>query len=101
MRTRIGAAAGLTAGATLAMGGVAHAACTCTVNSLADPTEGGHTTLRDAIASANANPGSTITFASGLSGSIDLASDLTAITHAVDIEGPGAGAPSIAGPGPR
>jgi predicted outer membrane repeat protein len=101
MRTRIGAAAGLTAGATLAMGGVAHAACTCTVNSLADPTEGGHTTLRDAIASANANPGSTITFASGLSGSIDLASDLTAITHAVDIEGPGAGALTIKGHGHR
>jgi hypothetical protein len=101
MKTKIGAAAGITAGATLAMGGVAHAACTCTVDSLQDPSDSGHTTLRDAIASANVNPGSTITFASGLSGSIGLASDLTAITHAVDIEGPGAGVLTINGHGHR
>ena len=101
MKTRIGAAAGITAGATLAMGGVAHAACTCTVDSLSDPTEGGRTTLRDAITSANANPGSTITFASGLTGSVDLASDLPGISRAVDIEGPGAGVLTINGKGHR
>jgi hypothetical protein len=88
----------LAAGATLAMGGVADAACTCTVDSIMDPTEGGHTTLRDAIISANANAGpDTISFASGLSGQITLANDLPTITQALDIQGPGADQITISG----
>ena len=71
-RRPLATGAGVTVGATLLMGGVAQAACTCNVDSLADPTALGHTTLRDAVTSAQANPGSTITFASGLSGTITL-----------------------------
>jgi hypothetical protein len=90
MRKQLTTGVGLTAGATLLMGGTAQAACTCNVDSLADPTDVGHTTLRDAITSANANPGSTITFASGLSGSINLGSTLPTITAPTTITGPGA-----------
>jgi predicted outer membrane repeat protein len=61
--------AGVTVGATLLMGGAAQAACTCTVDSIQDMADPGHTTLRDAITSANLNPYSTITFDSSLSGS--------------------------------
>jgi hypothetical protein len=64
----IATGAGVTVGATLLMGGVAQAACTCVVDSNQDPSEAGHTTLRDAIISANLNPYSTITFNSSLSG---------------------------------
>jgi hypothetical protein len=90
MRKQLTTGVGLTAGATLLMGGTAQAACTCNVDSLADPTDVGHTTLRDAITSANSNPGSTITFASGLSGTINLASALPTITVPTTITGPGA-----------
>src|SRR4051795_10598872 len=74
----IATGAGVTVGATLLMGGAAQAACTCTVDSLADPSDPGHTTLRDALLSAEtlANSGSTITFASGLSGTIHLGTQL-------------------------
>src|SRR5437667_3519126 len=67
--SKLAAAGGLTLGATLAVGGVAHAA-TFTVNSLGDPTDPGHTTLHDAITQANAapDPSNAITFASGLTG---------------------------------
>jgi hypothetical protein len=96
---QIATGAGVTVGATLLMGGAAQAACTCTVDSLADPTAAGHTTLRDAIDSAetSANSGSTITFASGLSGTITLASTLPPITYPTTIEGPGAGALAVSG----
>jgi hypothetical protein len=50
----IATGAGVTVGATLLISGAAQAACTCTVDSLQDPTEASHTTLRDAITSANA-----------------------------------------------
>jgi hypothetical protein len=92
--------AGVTVGATLLIGGVAQAACTCTVDSLSDPTEAGHTTLRDAIASANelGNADSTITFASGLSGTITLnGTELPPITNSTVINGPGAGQIAIDG----
>jgi hypothetical protein len=96
---RLATGAGVTVGATLLMGGTAQAACTCTVDSLADPTEGGHTTLRQAITSAEvpANSGSTITFASGLSGTITLGSQLPTINQATTIQGPGAGQLTISG----
>src|SRR4051794_7775179 len=89
--------AGATVGATLAMSGVAQAACTCNVDSLLDPTDPGHTTLRDALLSANANPGSTITFASGLTGTITLGSELPAINYPTTIQGPGASQLAVSG----
>jgi hypothetical protein len=91
--------AGVTVGATLLMGGAAQAACTCTVDSLADPTDAGHTTLRDAITSANANPNSTITFDSSLSGAITLnGTELPQITAAgTTIQGPGSDGISVDG----
>ena len=95
----LAAGAGVTVGATLLMGGNAHAACTCTVDSLADPTDTGHTTLRDALLSAetSTNSGSTIPFASGLSGTINLGSELPLINYPTTIQGPGAGALTISG----
>jgi hypothetical protein len=97
MNGRLASGAGVTVGATLAMGGVAQAACTCTVNSLADPTAVGHTTLRDALTSANSNPGSTVTFASGLSGTITLGSALPSIYYETAISGPGADRITVSG----
>jgi hypothetical protein len=93
--------AGVTVGATLLMGGAAQAA-TLTVGSTADTT--GATdcavvtntdcTLRDAIEDANADPGSTITFASALSGdTITLGgTELPQITaYSTTIQGPSGG----------
>jgi len=97
MSKQLAAGAGITVGATLLMGGTAQAACTCTVETLAEPTDAGQTTLRDAITSANANPGSTITFASGLSGTITLVSDLPTISVPMTISGPGANQISVSG----
>jgi putative cofactor-binding repeat protein len=95
----IATGAGVTVGATLLMGGVAQAACTCTVDSIQDPTEASHTTLRDAIISANANPYSTITFDSSLSGAITLnGTELPQITApGTVIQGPGSDVISIDG----
>jgi hypothetical protein len=89
---------GVTVGATLMMGGAAQAA-TFTVDSLADPADPGHTTLRDALLSAETPPnaGSTITFASGLSGTIHLGSELPIINQPTTIQGPGAGQLAISG----
>src|SRR5205809_65359 len=39
MQRQLAVGTGVTLGATLAMGGVAQAACNCTVNSLADPSD--------------------------------------------------------------
>jgi hypothetical protein len=99
MRRQATAGAGLTIGATLAFGGVAHGACTCTVENLEEPTDAGTTTLRQAIESAQlpANAGSTITFASGLSGTITLSSTLPTIIQPTTIVGPGAGQITIDG----
>ena len=89
--------AGATVGATLLMGGVANAA-NITVDSLADAPDPGHTTLRDALHTINTSPpaDSHITFASGLSGTINLNSEL-AINYPVSIQGPGAGQLAISG----
>jgi hypothetical protein len=91
--------AGVTVGATLLMGGVAQAACTCVVENLEEPTDAGTTTLRQAIDSSQqpANAGSTITFASGLSGTITLSSTLPTIIQPTKIVGPGAGQITIDG----
>jgi hypothetical protein len=96
--------AGVTVGATLLMGGVAQAA-TLTVGSTAD-TSGAtdcavatntDCTLRDAITDAHAAPGSTISFRSGLSGTIALTADLPLINYALAINGPGAGQITVSG----
>ena len=94
MRASLRPARGWPVGATLLMGGAAQAACTCTVDSLADPTDGGHTTLRDAVISAAlpANMGSTITFASGLSDKITLGQRAAPHQPGDDDSGPGGGA---------
>src|SRR3954453_14217423 len=91
--------AGVTVGATLLMGGAAQAACTCTVDSLADPIDAGHTTLRDAITSANLNPYSTITFDASLSGAITLnGTELPKIpAPGTTIQGPGSDVLSVDG----
>ena len=92
--------AGVTVGATLLMGGAAQAA-TLTVGSTADTTGSTNCavptntdcTLRDAIEDANLDPGSTITFASALSGdAITLGgTELPQITaYSTTIQGPGA-----------
>jgi hypothetical protein len=81
------------------MGGVAQAACTCVVENLEEPTDAGTTTLRQAITSSQqpGNAGSTITFASGLSGTITLGSTLPTIVQPTTIAGPGAGQITIDG----
>ncbi len=94
---RLIAAGGISMGATLAMSGTAQAVCTCNVDSLLDPVDTGHTTLRDAITSANSNAGSTITFDSSLTGTIHLSSALPIITKATTITGPGAGQLTVSG----
>ena len=68
---------------------------TITVNTVNDPATpvSGQTSLREAIAAANAEPGGgdTIDFASGLTGTIDLNQGvLPVITAAMTITGPGA-----------
>jgi CSLREA domain-containing protein len=86
------------------MGGAAQAA-TLTVGSTADTsgatdcTVGTNTTcsLRDAIDAANGDPGSTITFRSGLSGTIMLESALPTITVPTTISGPGASQIAVSG----
>jgi hypothetical protein len=103
---RLVAAGGLSAGATLAMAGVAQAT-TYVVGSTADP---GSTaldcltptntdcTLREAITETNGNPGAdTILFRSGLTGTINLdsGSGQLDITDALTLQGPGAGQMTI------
>lgn len=52
----------------------------CTVQTTADTTGGGQTSLRDAIGHANANPGTAITFSNGIAnGTITLTSELPLI----------------------
>jgi hypothetical protein len=108
-RRRFLAASGLTAGATLAMSGVAHAApTTFTVGSLDDTTGAADCadatntdcTLRQAIIDANSNPGAdTIVFRSGLTGTITLTSDPEQIVEAVAIQGPGSSQITVDGGG--
>ena len=97
-RRQIARGVGVGAGATLLTGGTAHADV-FTVDSLQDAPDLGHTTLRDAIADAEkpAASGSTITFASGLSGTIHLESPLPDIVYPTTIQGPGAGQVAISG----
>lgn len=70
-------------------------AATFTVTNTADSGPG---SLRQAIIDANASGGEDlITFDATVSGTINLGSDLTGITDAVDIQGPGAGVLTVDG----
>lgn len=63
------------------------------VNTTADTHADGFTTLREAITQADAEPwpgGTTITFASGLTGTITLTQGQLAVTQSMTITGPGA-----------
>jgi hypothetical protein len=101
---QIATGAGATVGATLLMGGAAQAA-TLAVGTTSDIT--GATdcavatntdcSLRDAINDANGDPGSTITFRSGLSGTITLDGALPTIAVPTTISGPGAGQITVSG----
>ena len=92
MPRRAGTAGGLALAATLLSGSVAEAASFTVTNT----SDSGSGSLADAITQANtygASHGgaeSTILFQSGLTGSIDLTSDLPQITEHVYIKGPGA-----------
>jgi hypothetical protein len=92
-RLKGSAAATLAAGAALAAAPTAEAA-TFNVTNLADSGAG---SLRSAIAQANGAGGAdTITFQSGLSGTINVGSDM-AITEELAIDGPGSGAITLDG----
>jgi parallel beta helix pectate lyase-like protein len=104
MSRQLATGAGVTVGATLLMGGAAQAAA-FTVGTTAD-TEGAtdcavatntDCTLRDAIEDANGASGSTITFRSGLSGTIQLTAALPGIYHPTTITGPGPGQITVSG----
>ena len=91
-RRRLVAIGGLAAGASLALAGSAQAA-SFTVTNLSDS----FPAVRQAIADANANPDAdTITFASGLTGTINLTSTtvnpnvVLEIKSPIDLQGPGA-----------
>src|SRR4051812_10907586 len=87
MNKRLAVGAGLTAGATLAFAGSAQAG-TFTVTNLNDSGAGSlRQAMLDAQAAADAD---TITFASGLSGTISVGSDLPHINYGMTIQGPGA-----------
>jgi hypothetical protein len=108
---RIATVGGLTAGATIALTGVAQAApATFTVAILGDTATASDCdlptntdcTLRDAITAANATTDAdAIQFKSGLTGSIDLDSNLPKITDPVTIQGPGASVISVNGQNAR
>jgi hypothetical protein len=90
----VGAASGVAA--LLTSAAPAGAAAPIVVTSLAD--DGTGTTLREAIEQANATAGQdTITFQTGLSGTITVASSLPKITDALDIQGPGANLVTVDG----
>src|SRR5690242_16584852 len=93
-KRRLAAAGGLTAGASLAFAGVAHAD-TFTVSNLNDSGTG---SLRQAIDDANSNGNGSavdnVVFASGLSGTINVGSDTGNGLYpetAMNIQGPGPG----------
>jgi predicted outer membrane repeat protein len=101
-RRRLAMGASVTVGATLLMGATAQAD-TFTVDSLADPSDPGHTTLHDALALAQTTPqpSDKVVFASGLSGSVNLTTVLPNIYHPLEINGPGASQLAISGQNAR
>jgi hypothetical protein len=110
-KRQIALGAGVTISATIAMGGVAHAG-SFEVNSLGDGSDdtldgtcetatSGECTLRAALEEANDDPSDDfITFASGLTGTINLTSGLPNIAYdPMYIYGPGAGTLAVNGQG--
>ena len=94
-KRRLAAGAGIAAGATLAATGSAQAA-DFTVTNLADAGPG---SLRQAILDANNSPGEDrVLFASGLSGTITLADEIS-IYDPVQVLGPGPGQITVSGAG--
>src|SRR3954447_1240524 len=82
--------AGLTAGAVLGMGGVAHATDFMVTNLSDGPLSGPTGSLRKAITDANAHLGpDRVLFDSSLSGTIDLAYGALPITETLEVKGPG------------
>jgi Right handed beta helix region len=95
-KRQLAAAAGMTASAAV-VGAPAAQAAVFPVTTLADTGPG---SLRQAITDANGALGSdTITFASGLTGTISLATDFPDITQPLTIQGPGAGVITVNGGG--
>ncbi len=73
-------------------------ATTFVVNTLGDPGPDGTQSLRQAIVSANASSGNTVTFDSSLNGgTITLTGGYIAISKAMTINGPGAGRLTVSG----
>ena len=86
-RTRVAIGAGVTAGATIAAPGAAHADTFAVTNLLDDGSPG---TLRTAVDDAQANPGfDRILFDSGLSGTLTLTDGEIEIYDGIEIVGPG------------
>jgi hypothetical protein len=92
----IAAGSGLAVAASLVTGSVAMAASSFEVDTTADDAAltactaaDNDCSLRGAISRANADPSSTITFASTVTGTISLTSDLPTISAAETIQGPG------------
>ena len=93
-RQRLALGAGVTIGATLAVGGTAQAA-DYVVTNLNDDGSG---SLRQAIDDANTHAGpDRVLFQSGLTGSINLTSGRLKITDPLEVLGPGAGQLTVAG----
>jgi hypothetical protein len=95
---RLVAAGSLTVGATLALGGSANAA-TFTVTNLSDGTSPDPPgSLREALDAANSNGSGadTITFASGLTGTIHLVTPLF-VNYSTSIQGPGPSQVTVSG----
>jgi len=97
-RGHLAAGGGLALGATLGLGASADAA-TFTVTNLSDGAAPGPAgSLRNALTQANATPApDTVNFASGLTGTIHLASTLSMVPYPIDLQGPGADKVTISG----
>jgi predicted outer membrane repeat protein len=91
---KLAASAGAALGATVLFAPAADAA-NIVVTNLNDSGDG---SLRDAIIEANGNgEADVITFAAGLSGTIELVSDLEIVDEALEIQGPGANVITVDG----
>lgn len=100
IRRRVGLSAGAVLGASAVMASAAQAN-TYVVTTNADAAENctnDACTLRDAVAAANANPGAdTITFASGVTGTIKLTAGQLTVTDPLTLTGPGSKVLAISG----
>ncbi|MGB8634256.1 MAG: choice-of-anchor Q domain-containing protein [Rhodanobacteraceae bacterium] len=75
----------------MSAGALLSPAVLATTYPVSNTNDSGSGSLRDALNQANANPGGdTVTFASNVTGSIDLTSGPLLISDSVDVQGPGA-----------